>query len=222
MALSGAVIAERLAQVQERIHAACRAARRDPGAVELVAVSKRHPPEAIRAAYEAGQRTFGESYAQELADKMKVLGSLPGLTMRFVGHLQTNKAGVIAAHAHAVDSLHSAKLARALARRRERPLEILVQVDFELETSKSGVPPAALPALISQVRAEPMLALCGLMTLPPADRDEARRCFAALRGLAETHDLPTLSMGMSDDLEVAIAEGATQVRVGTAIFGPRE
>lgn len=218
------LIAERLAEVRQRIEAACRAAKRDPESVELVAVSKRHPPEAIRAAYDAGQRTFGESYAQELAEKRKALG-IPDATMRFIGHLQSNKASVVVDHADAVDTVHSAKLARALAKHatgRERPLEVLIQVDFGQETSKSGVRPAALPALIAEVRAEPMLDLRGLMTLPPADLEQARSCFAALRGLAETHGLRTLSMGMSDDLEVAIAEGSTQVRVGTAIFGPRD
>lgn len=215
------MIAERLESVRERIAAACRAAKRDPSSVELVAVSKRHPPEAIRAAYDAGQRIFGESYAQELEDKVKALGPLPDLTMRFIGHLQSNKAAVVAAHADAVDSLHSAKLARALAKRRERPLEVLIQVDFGAEASKSGASPAELPELIGRVRAEPMLTLRGLMTLPPADLQQARECFVALRELAAAHELATLSMGMSDDLEVAIAEGSTQVRVGTAIFGAR-
>ena len=215
-------VATRLLAVRQRIEAACVRANRDPRAVELLAVSKFHPPAAIRAAYAAGQRMFGESYAQELSSKAEALADLPELRFRFIGGLQTNKAKLLVQARCSIDTLASASAARALAAKASTPIEVLVQVNVANESQKRGVSLAELPALIAFVRALPVLDLRGLMTIPPADDPaEARRCFRTLRELAQQHQLPTLSMGMSDDLEIAIEEGSTMLRVGTAIFGPR-
>ena len=220
-------IAGGLADVRARIARACLVAGRDPGEVELLAVSKRHDEAAIRAAYALGQRSFGENYVQELEQKARALRDLPELRWRFIGHLQRNKAKVLAplaAEVHlAVDGVDSLRTAEALDRRAgERSVEVLLQVNIAREAQKSGVDPDALPELISELRALPRLVLRGLMLIPPAgDPEEARPHFRALRKLADLHGLPVRSMGMSDDLEVAVQEGATMVRVGTAIFGQR-
>jgi len=216
----------RLAAVRGRIGEAARACGRDPSSVRLVAVSKFHPVEALRIAYEAGQRDFGENYAQELADKARALKSeLPALRLRFIGGLQRNKSKLLVEAADAVETVASEAAARTLserARQRGEPLEVLLQVNVLGEAQKSGVAPHALPALIEAVRQLPALTLTGLMAIPPAgDLALSADCYRALAALARTHDLRELSMGMSDDLEVAIREGATSVRVGTAIFGPR-
>lgn len=217
-------VAEGLASVRARVASACRACGRDPASVALLAVSKRMPAELVREAYAAGQRDFGENYVQELAQKAEALADLPDLRLHLIGHLQTNKAKVVARVAHGVQSVDSARVARALAAAvpEGRVLEVHVQVNVADEASKSGAAVVDLPAVLEAVRAEPRLALRGLMTIPPAD-DEARTraAFRALRALATAHGLPSLSMGMSGDLELAIAEGATIVRVGTAIFGAR-
>lgn len=219
-------VAERLATVRGRIRAACERAGRLADAVQLVAVSKRHPPAAIEAAYAAGQRTFGENYVQELRDKAQALGHLPGLSLRFIGSLQRNKAGVVAECAGAVDSVDSERLARALDRRAQQAgvvLPVLLQVNVGREPQKGGVMPEALPALAPVVAALPALRLQGLMAIPPAAEtpEAARPHFRSLRRMAEELGLPELSMGMSADLDAAVEEGATMVRVGTAIFGPR-
>jgi PLP dependent protein len=219
-----AVIADRLAAVRERIAKACARAGRDPSAVSLVAVSKGKSAEGIREAYAAGQRLFGENYVQEMAQKVGALGDLPDLRVHFIGHLQRNKAKVVRPIARCVETVDSARLADALAKvEAPAPLPIYLQVNVAHEPQKSGCEPEALPELIAHVRALPSLALRGLMTVPPADEDPeaARPWFRVLRSLADAHGLPEVSMGMSADLEVAIEEGATVVRVGTAIFGPR-
>jgi PLP dependent protein len=218
-------IAQGLAQVQARIERACRAAGRDPSSVRLLAVSKFHSASAIREAYAFGQRDFGENYAQELADKAHQLGDLPDLRFRFIGGLQRNKLKLLAPLGCAIETLASASSAQTLAER-ARPLamqvEVMVQVNVAGEAQKSGLDPSALSEMVAFVRTLPELRLTGLMTIPKADDlEQARRCYARLRQLAEQHQLTELSMGMSDDLEVAIAEGATWVRVGTAIFGAR-
>lgn len=217
-------VAERLASVRARIEAAVAAAGREPGSVRLVAVSKRHPPEAIREAHAAGQRIFGESYAQELEAKAAALADLD-LEWRFIGHLQRNKAKVVVGAGAGVDSVDSRRLASALHKRASGEgavLGVRIQVNVAGEAQKSGVDPAELDSLVAHVGGLDALRLEGLMTIPPAgDPEDARPHFRALVAHAARHGLPVRSMGMSSDLEVAIEEGATEVRVGTAIFGPR-
>lgn len=220
-------VGERLAAVRARIAAACEGVGRDPAGVRLVAVCKTHPPERVREAYEAGQRDFGENYVQEMLAKAEALADLPELRWRFIGHLQRNKAKDVVSVGAAVETVDSVRLADALARRAEaagRRLETLLQVNVGGEAQKSGCPPEQVPALVEAVRARDALELRGLMTVPPLGGQAAasRPHFRRLRELAAAHDLPELSMGMTHDLEVAVEEGATIVRVGTAIFGPRE
>jgi PLP dependent protein len=222
-------IADALARVRDRIARAAEAASRDPGSVQLIAVSKTKPASAIREAYAAGQRDFGENYAQELAQKSEELADLPDLRWHFIGHLQSNKARLIARPAHVVHTVDTPALARELGKRVAKeprdPLPVLVEVNVSGEPQKHGTTPSNLAALLSAVDAEPSLTLHGLMTMPPNDLEAARRAFEALVSLRSLHGgrtrLPDLSMGMSTDLEVAIACGSTLVRVGTSIFGGR-
>jgi pyridoxal phosphate enzyme (YggS family) len=223
-------VAEGLARVRERIARAAEAAGRDPSPIRLVAVSKTKPAEAVREAYAAGQRDFGENYAQELAEKAEALRDLEDVRWHFIGHLQSNKAKVVAPLAHLVHSVDTTSLVRELDKRvravdPKKMLSVLVEVNVGGEAQKHGAAPADVGALLDAVDAAPNLALRGLMTMPPHDLDAARRAFEDLVVLRDAHGgaarLPELSMGMSDDLEVAIACGATIVRVGTAIFGAR-
>jgi PLP dependent protein len=222
-------IAERLAKVRSRIEGAAAACGREPGEVKLVAVSKTKTADAIREAYGCGQRAFGENYAQELAAKAEALRDLPDIEWHFIGHLQTNKARVVARSAGVVHTVDSVALARELGKRgaseREGWIDVLVEVNVGGEPQKAGVTPGEIPGVLAEVRAQPSLRLRGLMTMPPPDLAATERAFETLALLRNLHGgraaLPELSMGMSDDLEVAIAHGATYVRVGTAIFGPR-
>jgi hypothetical protein len=219
-------VARRLAEVRARVERACERVGRDPAAVRLVAVSKAHGPEAVRAAHAAGQRDFGESYVQELAGKAPALADLGDLRWRFIGHLQRNKAKQVVTIARAVESIDSARLAEELDKRAAAEgarIEILLQVSVGGEAQKSGCAPSELASLVATVRALPTLDLRGLMTVPPHtdDPEGARPFFRTLRELAERHGLAELSMGMTHDLEVAIEEAATIVRVGTAVFGER-
>ncbi len=216
-------IAQSLAEVRARVARAAERARRDPAAVSLVAVSKTQDASAVRAAYDAGQRLFGENYVQELDEKARALAELPDLAWHFIGHLQRNKVKLVLRARPVVHTLDSARLADELAARSvEGPTRVLVQVNVAREPQKSGVMPEDAEALIAHVRALPALELAGLMTIPPdGPAEEARSHFRALREMAERHRLAELSMGMSADLDVAIEEGATLVRVGTAIFGAR-
>ena len=221
-------IPRQLNAVRERIAAACTRAGRAPDAARLIAVSKGHAEAALAGAYGAGQRSFGESYVQELLRKAAGLAALPEIELRFIGRLQRNKVKDLlrVPQLRAVDCVDSLALAQALAERARaagRTLEILLQVNVDREPQKAGVLPDALPALVAAVRALPALELRGLMVIPRAgdDPEQARPAFAALRAHARQHGLTELSMGMSDDLEVAVEEGATMVRVGTAVFGPR-
>ncbi len=218
-------IAARLESVRDRIACAAHASGRKPEEVRLLAVSKFHGPAAIRDAYAAGQREFGENYAQELADKARALSDLPDLRFRFIGGLQRNKAKLLAEFGCAVETIASAVTARALAERsaaRGVRLEVMIQVNVGGEQQKSGIAPEGLAELVPEVQALSALELSGLMTIPPADDPErAAHAYRTLRELARAYGLRELSMGMSDDLELAIREGATRVRVGTAIFGPR-
>ena len=223
-------IAERLFAQQERLRKAAQEHGRDPRGIKLIAVSKRHSVEAIRAAYAAGQRDFGENYVQELLDKAQQLSELTDIVWHMIGHLQSNKARHVAPLAHAVHTVSSVSLALELGKRargRSAALRTLVEVNVSGEESKSGCTPTELPQVLEAIEAEPSLQLAGLMTMPPFDEDPAltRPHFEHLRGLREEHGgalrLPELSMGMSHDMEVAIAAGSTMVRIGTAIFGER-
>jgi pyridoxal phosphate enzyme (YggS family) len=215
-----------LNRVRERIERACARAGRDPGEVALIAVSKAHPEEAVRAAYAAGLRVFGENYAQELARKAAALEDLRDVRWRFIGHLQRNKIKLIERANATVDTVDSLRLAEAISSRaaaRDTTVELLLQVNVGGEAQKSGCTAQEVPALVDAVRALPNVELRGLMTVAPHydDPDEARPVFAALREIAAAHGLPELSMGMTHDLEAAVLEGATMLRIGTALFGPR-
>jgi PLP dependent protein len=225
-------VLERLAAVRERIASAAQAAGRSAESVRLVAVGKGQPVEKIRAAFGAGQRDFGENYVQELGVKAAACVDLEGIRWHMIGHLQRNKARQIAGLVAMIHSVDSARLAEELGKRaaaagRCAPLPVLVEVNVGGEAAKSGCPPEELAAVIEAVAAQPALALTGLMTVPPHTEDPrgARPFFdelARLRDLAGGPvRLPELSMGMTHDLEPAIAAGATIVRVGTAIFGER-
>jgi pyridoxal phosphate enzyme (YggS family) len=209
--------------VLERVRGAEARAGRAPGSVEVVAVSKLQPPEAIRAAYAAGARAFGENYAQELRDKAEALSDLPGLRWHAIGPLQTNKARYVARSAHVFHALDRLEVAQELSRRRSgTPLAVYLEVNVGSEATKSGVGPSALRALLEAVRPLPGLELVGLMTMPPlAPAEAVRPLFRALAALGREHGLAGLSMGSTHDFETAIEEGATVVRVGTAIFGER-
>lgn len=216
--------AEGLAQVEARIRAACARAGRAREAVELVAVSKLHPAARIREAYAAGQRAFGENYAQELRDKAEQLSDLPGLRWHAIGPLQANKAKYVARSAHAFHALDRLEVAQELSKRRTgTALRCYLQINVGDEATKSGVRPEAAAALAAEVRALPGLELVGLTALPPLldDPGAMRPYFRTLRALGEALGLSELSMGTTHDFEVAIEEGATVVRVGTAIFGER-
>jgi pyridoxal phosphate enzyme (YggS family) len=223
-------LAERLARVRRRIVDAAHAAGRSPDTIRLVAVSKRQPDEAIREAHRLGLRAFGENYAQELVAKADRLRDLDGIEWHLIGHLQSNKARAVAPVAHAVHTVDSPELAAELDRRAakaERRIEVLIEVNVAKDPKKSGCAASDLQTVIEAVLAAPALDLRGLMTMPPyvADPEQARPYFAELRVLRNLHGgpsrLPELSMGMSHDLEAAVLEGATIVRIGTAIFGGR-
>jgi pyridoxal phosphate enzyme (YggS family) len=228
-----ALIAENLAHVQAQIEAACLAAGRAPGSVRLLAVSKTWGPDAVRLAHAAGQTAFGENYIQEAVDKITALHGLP-LEWHCIGPIQSNKTRLVAEHFDWVHSIDRLKIAQRLSEQRPEnlpPLQVCIQVNVDGGATKSGVAPQDLPALAQAVAALPRLQLRGLMTIPePAEtaaqmhavhavHAKAKALFEALR--QQGLPLDTLSMGMSADLEAAIAEGSTLVRVGTAIFGKR-
>jgi pyridoxal phosphate enzyme (YggS family) len=197
-------------------------ARLPPG-VTLVAVSKTQPAEAIREAYAAGQRHFGENYAQEWRAKAEALADLPDLTWHFIGSLQSNKAKYLAGKVSWVHTVDRLELARELSRRcaaAGATMNVLLEVNLGGEAQKGGCAPAEAPALAEAVRALPALTLRGLTCIPPPEEDP-RPHFRALRALRDRLGLAELSMGMSADWPVAVEEGATFVRVGTAIFGER-
>jgi PLP dependent protein len=222
--MSGTV-ADNLQRIRERIVQACASAGRPEASVTLVAVSKLKPAALIREAYAAGQRDFGENYAQELRDKARELQDLEGLRWHAIGALQTNKVKYVAPVAHAFHALERLDVARELSRRREGAPALPCYVELNLggEDTKHGLVPEALGDFLGQVRELPNLQPVGLMALPPPTDDVARmrEGFARLRELAHAHALTALSMGTTHDFEQAILEGATVVRVGTAIFGDR-
>jgi pyridoxal phosphate enzyme (YggS family) len=222
-----------LAQVRQRIEQAATAAGRDPRSVTLLAVSKTFPAPDVARAAALGQTDFGENYVQEAVDKIAALrADWPALQWHFIGPLQSNKTRDVAAHLDWVHSIDRLKLAQRLNDQRpadKPPLQVCIQVNIDQEATKSGVSADEAPALALAVAALPRLRLRGLMCIPAARTDAAaqREPFARLRHLrdaiADAHGLAldTLSMGMSADLEAAILEGATLVRVGSAIFGTR-
>jgi hypothetical protein len=220
-----------LQSVLARIAQAAARAGRDPASVRLLAVSKQQPESMVRAAAAAGQREFGENYVQEGADKVDALADLPGLVWHFIGQLQANKTREVAARFDWVHTVDRERIAARLSAQRPHhapPLQVLLQVRLADEAGKGGVTPTEVPALATAVAALPRLQLRGLMCIPPpaADLEAQRAPFRRLRELLDAlnaagHRLDTLSMGMSDDLEAAVLEGATIVRVGTAIFGRR-
>jgi len=229
-------IAENIAELRERINDAARRAGRIPDEIALMGVTKTHPPERIREAYQAGLRLFGENRVQEFAGKAAALADLAGSEWHMIGHLQTNKAAKAVELFGAVDSVDSLKLAEKLeaaARSMGKKLDVLIEVNVGGEAAKSGVAPES-PELEEILVASPRLeglSFRGLMTVPPytEDPDGARPYFRKLRALRDkiaerklpALGLDVLSMGMSHDFEVAIEEGSTCVRVGTAIFGER-
>ena len=231
-------IHDNLQAVRERIARAAVAAGRDPLTVALLAVSKTHAASAVAQAVAAGQRAFGENYAQEAIEKMDLLRGDIGqeraraLRWHLVGPLQSNKTRAVAARFDWVHTVESEKIARRLSEQRPAgvpPLNVLIQVNVSGETTKSGISPDDVPRLAAQVSSLPCLKLRGLMAIPEPTTDIGRQraSFRQVRELFEKlkqdhPGLDTLSMGMSDDMEAAIAEGATLVRIGTAIFGVRE
>jgi len=217
------MLAERIQQVEERIQNAVRRAGRRREEITLIAVTKIFPASAIREAYELGLRHFGENYVQEFAGKRPELGDLRETTYHLIGHLQSNKSKIAADLFQVIQTVDSAKLARRLSEC-GHAIEVMIEVKLSEEGSKSGAAGEELPALVDAIRALPNLNLTGLMTMPPwsEDAELSRPYFRRLRELAQAHGLPRLSMGMSHDFEAAIEEGATHIRVGTALFGPRK
>ncbi|OPA82696.1 YggS family pyridoxal phosphate enzyme [Pseudomonas fluorescens] len=221
-------IADNIGQVSQRIRAAADAVQRDANSIHLLAVSKTKPAQAVREAYAAGMRDFGENYLQEALGKQAELTDLP-LSWHFIGPIQSNKTRAIAENFAWVHSVDRLKIAQRLSEQRPAdlpPLNICIQVNVSGEASKSGCTPADLPALANAISALPRLKLRGLMAIPEPTEDRAEQdaAFATVRELQAGLNLPldTLSMGMSHDLESAIAQGATWVRIGTALFGARD
>jgi pyridoxal phosphate enzyme (YggS family) len=221
---------QRLNDVNARIQRACEDSGRDPAGIRLLAVSKRHSLAAVQEAIAAGQTEFGENFVQEAIPKIEATADT-GARWHFIGHLQSNKTALAATHFDWVHTVDRLKIARRLSAQRSvhaPPLQVCIQVRVGDEASKSGAAPAAVGELAAAVAELPRITLRGLMTIPPPSDDPAvqRGYFRTLRELQETLiadglTLDTLSMGMSGDLEAAIAEGATLVRIGTALFGPR-
>ena len=220
-------IAHHLAEVNERIAAAAKRSSRDPKSITLVLASKTQPAEAVRAAYHAGARDFGENYVQEAVTKHGELHDLHDGRWHLIGHLQTNKARQAVSIFQLIHSLHSARLAHALHHAHGKPVRVLIEVNIGGEASKHGIAPNDVEALINEVRG--VVDVGGLMTIPPpvARPEESRAHFSRMREMRDRLaarcgiELSELSMGMTDDFEIAIEEGATIVRVGRAVFGER-
>lgn len=225
-----AYLAAQVGEVRRRLDAACAAAGRDPASVTILPVSKTFDANLIRAAVELGMHRFGENKTQEVREKAPALADCQ-IEWVIIGHLQTNKAKDVARLVSEVQSLDRVDLAEALHRRLQqegRVIDALVQVKTSGEPSKFGLPPAQLPEFLELLRSYDTLRVRGLMTMATNSPDDAevRRCFSLLRELRDQnalrgHDLPRLSMGMSGDFPLAVAEGATEIRVGSAIFGRR-
>jgi PLP dependent protein len=222
-AINPVSVPDRLREVRKRIERACARSRREVSSVTLIAVTKVFPASIIREAYDAGLRDFGENYVQELELKAPEVHDLTDARFHLIGHLQSNKARKASELFAVIQTVDAPKLARRLDEA-GRPLDVMLEVKLSTEEAKSGADPAELPALIDAVRATKNLRLLGLMTMPPwsDDPEPSRPYFRRLRELATQFGLPNLSMGMSHDFEVAIEEGATHIRVGTALFGKRK
>jgi pyridoxal phosphate enzyme (YggS family) len=216
-------LAGRLTEVKGRIARAAEKAGRDPAGITLVAVTKVFPSSAIRDAYALGMREFGENYVQEFEDKFPDVCDLIDARFHLIGHLQSNKAKRAAEIFQCIQTVDSAKLAGRLDAIGGK-LDVMIEVKLSPEQAKAGAEPEGLPVLMDAVRDSVNLRLLGLMTMPPwsDNAEDSRPYFRRLRELAKLYELPDLSMGMSHDLEVAIEEGATCVRVGTALFGKRK
>ena len=217
------MIDERLEQVRERVAQAALRAGRAPEEITIVAVSKIKPAADISEAYRAGQRHFGENYVQEFQAKKEQLGELPGAVFHLIGKLQSNKTKPASGLFDVIQTVDSLRIARRLNEQTERQLDVFLELKLTDEVTKSGLSEEELPAVKEFVESCEKLDLRGLMGMPPwsEDREKTRPYFRRLREAAERLGLQGLSMGMSHDLEVAIEEGATLVRVGTAIFGKR-
>jgi PLP dependent protein len=227
------MIDQRLQELRTALATVARQCGRDPAGIKLIAVSKRFPVAAMLEAHGAGQTVFGENYLQEAAEKRALLPA--DVELHLIGHLQSNKAKAAAALFTMIHTIDRFKIAAALSRyleEEQRHLDVLVQVNVGRDPNKAGVLPEDAEALLGRLTALPNLHVMGLMTMPPYDDDpeQSRPCFRELRRLAETFDrlglfaadaAPELSMGMSHDYHVAIEEGATMIRIGTAIFGER-
>jgi hypothetical protein len=226
LALELSTFASRLQSVESRIEDALRRAGRQRSEITLVAVSKKFSADRIREAYDAGLRDFGENYVQEFADKHALVSDLKDPCFHLIGHLQANKARVAAELFHIIQTADSARLLTRLdaaAASNGSQLEVLLEIKLSDEQSKSGASPDDIPALLQAAQTCPHLKLTGLMTMPPwsEDAERSRPYFRKLAGLAVQYGFPKVSMGMSNDFEVAIEEGATILRVGTALFGAR-
>jgi pyridoxal phosphate enzyme (YggS family) len=213
---------EKLEQVEIRIANAAARAGRKRDEIALIAVTKKFPAAVIYEAYNLGLREFGENYVQEFEQKRKELGECSGARFHLIGHLQSNKSKIAVEIFDTIETLDSQKLARRLDAE-QKPLDVMIEVKLSPEDAKAGAAPADVPALVEAIRGCAHLRLLGLMTMPPwsDDAEPSRPYFAKLRALADENGLKQLSMGMSHDLEVAIEEGATMLRIGTALFGPR-
>ena len=224
-------LSDNISKLLQRVRLAAEKSQRHSSDIVVLAVSKSRPAEEIRAAFARGLEQFGESYLQEAVEKIEALRDL-AITWHFIGPIQSNKTRPIATHFDWVHSVDRARVAKRLSDQRPEelpPLQVCLQVNISGEITKSGVALADLPALASEVASLPRLQLRGLMAIPAPTDDERlqRQSFAALRRAMESlrevaPGMDTLSMGMSDDLEAAIAEGSTLIRVGTALFGPRQ
>jgi PLP dependent protein len=219
-----AQLEKNLEVLEGRIARACARAGRPEKSVQLIAVSKLHPPELLERAYDCGIRHFGENYAQELRDKQKALEKLPGIRWHAIGPLQTKNCKYVAKAAHVFHALEKLEIAEELSKRRTgEPLDCFVEVNVAREESKAGVDHGEVAAFVEKLRKLSGLRVIGLMTMPPLteDPETSRLPFRALHALSRRLGLEQLSMGSTHDFEVAIEEGATHVRVGTALFGER-
>jgi pyridoxal phosphate enzyme (YggS family) len=216
------VLGERLEQVEERIARAAARASRARSEITLIAVTKKFSADVIREAYDLGLRRFGENYVQEFEGKYPALADLADAEFHLIGHLQSNKARPAAELFQVIQTVDSDRLARRMDQF-GRPIEVMIEVKLSEEQAKAGAAPESLDALIGAIRECGNLNLTGLMTMPPwsDDPEQTRPYFRRLAELGRRHALPKLSMGMSHDLEAAIEEGSTHIRIGTALFGPR-
>lgn len=217
------MLRDRLSEIEDRIERAAARSGRTRRDITLIAVTKTFGADAVREAYDAGLRVFGENYVQEFEAKRPLIGDLPDARFHLIGHLQSNKSRKAAELFQTIQTIDDAKLARRL-NECGVPLDVMIEVKLSEEASKHGATPSEVPALAETVRSYVNLRLLGLMTMPPwsEDAETARPYFARLRELAAANGLSALSMGMSNDFEVAIEEGATHIRVGTALFGSRK